>query len=130
MELVGVIVHSGTADVGHYYSFVKQERSEETGEKKEGGGVEKPKDLVSSVKSEYNWLKLDDSSASFATSSTMFSECFGGTMQGDWGFAGSEQSKNAYVLVYEKKVKRPIEVDFTRDSLNELVKFETKPASN
>lgn len=35
----------------------------------------------------------------------MAAECFGGSTMGDWGF---EQSKNAYVLVYERKIKKPI----------------------
>ena len=64
--------------------------------------------LDSSLFGELNWLKLDDSKASFSSKSMMFGECFGGTSMGDWGF---EQSKNAYVLVYEKKIKNPIRID-------------------
>ena len=79
MHLKGIIVHSGSADVGHYYTIVRQDG---------------------------RWVKLDDSRASVFTQSNIESECFGGSTIAaeEWAQMG-EQSKNAYVLIYEKEVK-------------------------
>jgi ubiquitin carboxyl-terminal hydrolase 34 len=85
MSLKGIIVHSGSADVGHYYTIVKQDG---------------------------RWVKLDDSRASLFTPSNIESECFGGSFMAgeEWAQMG-EQSKNAYVLIYEKEVKSLIKLE-------------------
>ena len=54
MNLKGVIVHSGSADVGHYYSIVPNTTTK-------------------------GWLKLDDSRSIVFPSSGFENECFGGT---------------------------------------------------
>lgn len=84
MKLKGIIVHSGSADVGHYYTIVQQDG---------------------------RWIKLDDSRTSFFTTSSLDSECYGGTFttSDEWAHLG-EQSKNAYVLIYEKDIKSPIKL--------------------
>jgi ubiquitin C-terminal hydrolase len=51
MNLKAIIVHSGSADIGHYYTIVKQDA---------------------------RWIKLDDSRASVFTQSNFDSECYGG----------------------------------------------------
>lgn len=119
LDLVGVIVHSGTADAGHYYSIAKQvvEKSPKAEEKKgEKEGVV-----------EHNWVRLDDVNVSFCSKATLFSECFGGSFMGDWGF---EHSKNAYVLVYEKRVKKPIQLVPELLTEADLNKFKNRPTSN
>lgn len=85
MNLKAIIVHSGSADVGHYICIVKQEG---------------------------RWVKLDDSRASIFVQSNMDSECFGGSFTAgeDWAAIG-EQSKNAYVLIYEKEVKNLVKLE-------------------
>lgn len=76
LKLKGVIVHSGSADVGHYYSILEAEKM---------------------------WRKYDDSRIGIFTSSEFENYCYGGNFIADqWG-AGT--SANAYVLVYEKIVK-------------------------
>jgi ubiquitin carboxyl-terminal hydrolase 34 len=52
MKLKGVIVHSGSADVGHYYLITKR--------------------------NDY-WYKLDDSRSSIFTKSSFDTECYGGS---------------------------------------------------
>jgi len=91
VHLKGIIVHSGSADVGHYYTIVKQEG---------------------------RWIKLDDSRASIFTQSNIDSECFGGSFTAgeDWAHIG-EQSKNAYVLIYEKEVKSLIKLEAEGEQL-------------
>lgn len=79
--LKGVIVHSGSADVGHYYSILRPNKI---------------------------WRKYDDSRVSLFTASDFDSKCYGGSMiSDDWG---SGTSANAYVLVYEKVIKNPIKI--------------------
>jgi len=52
MKLKGVIVHSGSADVGHYYSILLNEKL---------------------------WRKYDDSRVGIFTNNSFDSECFGGS---------------------------------------------------
>lgn len=89
--LKGVTVHIGTAEFGHYYSYIKI---------KEG-----------------KWLEFNDSNIRDFDPKNMESECFGGSSSSDgaddgWGWSrgGRDNSKNAYILVYERKVKDPIKL--------------------
>lgn len=98
MKLKAIIVHSGSADVGHYYTIVRQEGK---------------------------WVKLDDSRAQWFSESSIDSECYGGTFIAgeEWANLG-EQSKNAYVLIYEKEVKNLIRLNASGEQLQqELSKF-------
>lgn len=80
LNLKGIIVHSGSADVGHYYSILPDGKT---------------------------WHKFDDSRVTIFGQSGFESECYGGNWTTEeWGGFGS--SANAYVLVYEKVVKNPI----------------------
>jgi ubiquitin carboxyl-terminal hydrolase 34 len=72
LKLKGIIVHSGTPEVGHYYSIIKKEN---------------------------NWLKFDDSKVSSFPLTFFEDECYGGNWIAD-DFGGSGSSKNAYVLIY------------------------------
>ena len=80
LKLKGIIVHSGTPDVGHYYAILKKNN---------------------------NWIKFDDSRVTTFAQMQFQEECYGGNWIADeWGGSGS--SKNAYVLVYEKEMKNDI----------------------
>lgn len=52
MKLKGIIVHSGSADVGHYYSILQKDKL---------------------------WRKFDDSRISMFVQSDFENECYGGT---------------------------------------------------
>ena len=89
--LKGVTVHIGTAEFGHYYSYIKI---------KEG-----------------KWLEFNDSNIRDFDQKNIDSECFGGSSSSDgaddgWGWSrgGRDNSKNAYILVYERKIKDPIKL--------------------
>ena len=73
-ELKGIVVHTGNAFAGHYFSFVK--------ERGEHG----------------NWLCMDDTSVTLWNPDTMEECCFGGTAA-----SGQVRANSAYMLVYERQ---------------------------
>lgn len=100
-KLTGVIIHTGTAQYGHYYSYINIKRDLEA------------KDP--STKYEDKWLQFDDSHVRDFDLKNFEEECFGGSAdfyRDDWGWGGSsrntETSKSAYMLVYEREYKTPL----------------------
>ncbi|XP_055847912.1 ubiquitin carboxyl-terminal hydrolase puf isoform X2 [Episyrphus balteatus] len=90
-ELVGVTVHTGTADGGHYYSFIK-ERNENT-------------------QQHDRWFLFNDAEVKPFDPSQIAAECFGGEMTSktydsvtekylDFSF---EKTNSAYMLFYERR---------------------------
>jgi hypothetical protein len=79
-ELAGVLLHSGGADSGHYTSIIKDRKSQ-------------------------IWYRFDDRYVEKYNIQNLSNDCFGGETMFNWG--GSSQSyaqtKNAYMLVYERK---------------------------
>ena len=93
-ELVGTVVHSGTADSGHYYSYIKEQevlRKEEGREK---------------------WYEFNDIWVRDFDEAEIPSECFGGEEQAFsqgqlWGQQQQRMMKfrNAYILFYKRKLE-------------------------
>lgn len=89
---MGVIVHTGIADAGHYYSFIR-------GRNPDGSPI-------------YDkWFEFNDSTVRNFNIDDLEYECFGtdeskefGPMP--WGSSLKSSSKSAYMLVYEKTIKR------------------------
>lgn len=80
----GVVVHSGTADYGHYYSYIRT--------------------------TDDKWKEFNDSNIREFNSKELEKECFGGLSGADdFSYGKAEYSKNAYMLVYERVEKKPIE---------------------
>ncbi len=107
-NLVGVTVHTGSADSGHYYSFINSVRTGEPNDRNEA--IYDPKN----EKHTMGWLEFNDSHVSKFEFSKLEEECFGGKDEGGssagiWNFGG-EKAKSAYLLVYERKIKNPIKV--------------------
>lgn len=75
-ELVGVIVHSGTLQLGHYWSYVR-ERGSRTG----------------------RWVRLEDYKVGPSSFEEVQNECFGGSR---WNNS-PDRIDNAYVLFYQRK---------------------------
>ena len=105
-KLVGVTIHTGTAQHGHYYSLINKNR----GEKECDQRLEK----WSNVEKD-DWLKFDDDEVSTYLFSGMAGEAFGGDgtslsndevtklLASDKGYG-----KSAYMLVYECKKKKDV----------------------
>ncbi|EKD21222.1 uncharacterized protein L3040_000736 [Drepanopeziza brunnea f. sp. 'multigermtubi'] len=83
-ELVGILVHSGTAESGHYYSFIR----------------ERP-----SANDQENWVEFNDESVSPWDPNRMEAACFGGldySCQPDSNNNHFEKSYSAYMLFYQR----------------------------
>lgn len=83
-RLKGIVVHTGTADSGHYYSFIR-DAADHNGEK---------------------WYEFNDNIVSDFDISDLGAECFGGEEQ--FSGMGMKQTRgqrwrNAYLVIYERK---------------------------
>lgn len=117
-ELVGVLVHSGSADAGHYYSFIK--------ERQNGSG------------GQGRWLEFNDTYVREFDAKNLGVECFGGdqTKNGtenrglldDFSPADArlfERCRNAYLLFYEriepvKMTKPTLEANLQKKLINSI----------
>lgn len=88
----------GTADAGHYLSYININRGDKDEEAPEWLLTDKEK-----------WLEFNDSQVKHYTFNSLESDCYGGgnpnSMSGDQVF---DYSKNAYMLIYEKRRKNPL----------------------
>ena len=112
-KLVGVVIHKGNADFGHYISLINVRRegtvSKEEEEDEEGD----------------QWLEFDDWKVSRFNMKNFEEECFGNDEKDTFNtynlLGGSEPSvsKSAYILVYDKVKKSKIHVEFSKDNEHE-----------
>jgi ubiquitin carboxyl-terminal hydrolase 34 len=115
-KLVGVTVHVGTADAGHYYSYINTARGKD-GLPSDDPNWEKTEDEP--------WKEYNDSTVKEYSFSDMKVDCFGGGESsgssggggifdlGGWfksAGGGSSYGKSAYMLIYERREKKPIKV--------------------
>jgi ubiquitin carboxyl-terminal hydrolase 34 len=104
-ELVGILVHAGSAEMGHYYSYVRERPSSGT----------MPK-----------WMEFNDEQVTSFDSATIGENCFGGVSQvaESQGFP-MEKPFSAYMLFYERaSVLRQEQGDY--HALSSPRKFEVK----
>ncbi|KAG6612398.1 putative ubiquitin-specific protease [Phytophthora cinnamomi] len=88
-DLVGVVVHSGTSDTGHYYSFIKDRHDTDN----------------------QRWLEFNDEVVRDFDVDTMGEECFGGeevaqkwdALQGTYSPIVQMKRRSAYMLIYERR---------------------------
>ena len=103
-KLVGVIIHVGTADAGHYYSLINTDRFQKENEHEEEW-LDTSKD---------KWMEFNDSRVSDYNFEDLKGDCYGGSAGGDDWFGGmfktASYGKSAYLLVYEKRFKKPIKI--------------------
>ncbi|KAJ5542931.1 hypothetical protein N7535_005353 [Penicillium sp. DV-2018c] len=82
-ELVGILVHTGTAESGHYYSY--------TLERPSSGG-------------EPSWVEFNDADVTQFDPATMADQCFGGSLETMHYMKAENKHKtwNAYMLFYQR----------------------------
>ena len=115
--LTGIIVHVGSADAGHYYSYINTIRDGD-------GNIAKydPKDEEMNT----SWLEFNDSKITKFDVNQLETECFGGNNEkfdgpatrGMFGKEGGEKCKNAYMLIYERKIKNPMKIVINQNEIN------------
>ena len=81
-NLVGVLVHSGTAESGHYYSYIQERPSGSANGK--------------------TWVEFNDSDVVPFDSSHIPDQCFGGFTESSSYSSRYLKSWNAYMLFYER----------------------------
>ena len=105
-KLVGVVVHNGNAEAGHYYSFINVSRGDN--EKEASNFLQSEKD---------RWVEFNDSNISEFNFSRIEAECFGGVSEesaalleeiGESAKFMGDRSMSAYMLLYERKQKAMI----------------------
>jgi len=91
-ELVGVLVHSGTAESGHYYSYIK----------------ERPANSVNGN----SWVEFNDMDVTSFDPNNIEDQCFGGS-SGTTHYTNNHFLKNwnAYMLFYERMESRSFNND-------------------
>ncbi|KAK5577390.1 hypothetical protein RB653_002331 [Dictyostelium firmibasis] len=85
-ELAGILVHTGTADSGHYYSYIKEREPNCEGQPR-------------------RWILFNDQATEVFNPEDISKACFGGYDQSDHGkgnFRGGPRVNNAYMLFYER----------------------------
>ena len=112
-KLVGVTVHSGTANAGHYWSYINTKR-----------GINEPEENDPNwAKTENDpWMEFNDSNVRDFNFEKIKEECYGGDGKGGnddaWSFGGT-YGKSAYMLVYERKAKKPLKILATPEEIAE-----------
>eukprot|EP01117_Protostelium_nocturnum_P020087 TRINITY_DN8887_c0_g2_i3.p1 TRINITY_DN8887_c0_g2~~TRINITY_DN8887_c0_g2_i3.p1 ORF type:complete len:1974 (+),score=754.24 TRINITY_DN8887_c0_g2_i3:584-6505(+) len=87
-QLSGILIHRGTSESGHYYSFIKERN------------VKNPK-----------WIEFNDTFVRpFDFSNQLKEECFGGQeKKNSVSIEMIEKSRSAYSLIYERLIPQPSE---------------------
>ncbi len=102
-KLVGVTVHSGTANAGHYWSYINTKRGHQEDESSETWHQTETDP----------WMEFNDSTVREFSFDKIKEDCYGGdsTDSSDvWGLGGSSYGKSAYMLVYERKQKKQLKI--------------------
>ena len=99
-ELKGINIHLGSAEGGHYISFIDVEREGNNNEPNIKSSIEN-----GVIKS--RWLKFNDSIISEFDTKDIPIESYGGFVDDN---INNENCQNAYILIYERKKKTPIKI--------------------
>ena len=106
-KLVGVTIHVGTAEHGHYYSLINTKRGSEEVEESKAEWQQTDRD---------KWMQFEDDKVKPYSFSDLRVDSFGGNYQGNMNdnemnaylanTGGGSFGKNAYMLVYERMKKK------------------------
>jgi ubiquitin carboxyl-terminal hydrolase 9/24 len=105
-QLVGIVVHSGQANGGHYYSFIKNRTSSGS------DTLEKVAESSEAADSSSDWFKFDDNDVSEfkMDDEELRNQCYGGDYTGEvydnvmkrMAYKKQKRWWNAYILFYER----------------------------
>ena len=82
-ELVGILVHAGTAESGHYYSYVREEKSD--------------------ASQNASWIEFNDAEVAPFDFETIGDACYGGISDQIGQFGPFPKPYNAYMLFYRRR---------------------------
>lgn len=105
-KLVGVNVHSGTANMGHYWSYINTNRGHD---EKEGDTQWIRTDLDP-------WMEFNDSRVSDWDFKELEKQCFGNE---SGSFMGDSYGTSGYMLFYERRKKKDIKILIEEDKVEE-----------
>jgi hypothetical protein len=120
-KLVGVTVHSGSANAGHYWSVINTNRGHEEPDAGDAKGDKEAQQKWRSGEEDV-WMEFNDSTVRDFQASKLKEECFGGDGGGStgggfgggsfdgWGMGSSAYGKSGYMLFYERREKKPLEL--------------------
>jgi ubiquitin carboxyl-terminal hydrolase 34 len=133
-KLVGATIHSGTANAGHYWSYINTKRGNEENEGSEDW-----------IHTDIDpWMEFNDSTVRDLDFKKVQEDGYGGEQTSSgWSAFSSSYGKSAYMLVYERREKKPVKVlvdkeeegaikDEEKDEHYKLISFKdaAKPTGN
>jgi ubiquitin carboxyl-terminal hydrolase 34 len=120
-KLVGVNIHVGTAEYGHYYSLINTKRGSEEVDEHKVEWTQTEKDT---------WKVFEDDKIKAYSFSDLRCDSFGGNQQSNMNEnemnayltnTGGSYGKNAYMLVYERMKKKQLtEIITNEDELHKV----------
>lgn len=113
-ELVGALVHRGTAQDGHYYSFIKDRGDCAADGDAHSPGASAPASVSGRVNGSGKWFRFDDANVTPFDTRDLAKEMFGGTVtvierQNVYPYDVSVERpilNNAFMLFYERRPLR------------------------
>jgi hypothetical protein len=108
-KLVGINVHSGSANGGHYWSYINTERHNAEG----GNDQEWLKNASNDP-----WMEFNDSRVCDWNYEKLEEHTFGDKTP-KTGYGGSTYGQSGYILVYERRKKKPLRVIIPEDKIEE-----------
>ena len=104
-KLVGVNVHSGSANAGHYWSYINTARGMEEKSSDDPKWTETDKEP---------WMEFNDSTVKDYKFENLYEECYGDKQSNNsmsaYGWGGGKYGKSGYMLFYERRLKKPIKI--------------------
>lgn len=103
-KLVGVNMHSGSANAGHYWSYINTNRADDESD-----------DNPNWIKTNDDpWMEFNDSRVSDFQFNKLEEESFGEDASSSgynaWSFSGGGYGKSAYMLFYERRKKKGLKI--------------------
>ena len=103
-KLVGVNVHSGTANAGHYWSYINTNRGVDEAEGGDPTWLQTEKDP---------WMEFNDSSVRDYKFENLDDDCKGDDDKktgGGYSWGGGSYGKSGYMFFYERRKKKDLKV--------------------